>query len=217
MGVIGGNFLGLHTDVLDRLPGDVWRRVLDLPGRRGDRPGSRCAAMPRCRWPSVSSRSPPRSLPPLRSHRCPSAHTSARQVSDAPRAEILEYTRHIDAQRTLARRLCPNTAAARGGRRIGSADVVRMQWMAQTAAELVAAAKQRVEALSVEQVAGELASGGALLVDLREPGERLEHGAIPGAVHVPSGMLAFWADPTNSSQRPRVRRADRGREVPDRV
>ncbi len=74
--------------------------------------------------------------------------------------------------------------------------------MAQTAAELVAAAKQRVEALSVEQVAGELASGGALLVDLRESWERVEHGAIPGAVHVPSGMLEFWADPTNSDHRP---------------
>ena len=44
--------------------------------------------------------------------------------------------------------------------------------MAKTAAELVAEAKQRVENLTVDQVAAELERGDALLVDLREPGER---------------------------------------------
>ena len=71
-----------------------------------------------------------------------------------------------------------------------------------TAAQLVAEAKQQVETLSVEQAADELASGDAVLVDLREPGERAEHGAIPGAVHAPRGMLEFWADPTSSYHRP---------------
>jgi rhodanese-related sulfurtransferase len=73
---------------------------------------------------------------------------------------------------------------------------------ATTAAELVAEAKKQVENLSVEQTARELQGGDAILVDLREPGERVEHGSIPGAVHAPRGMLEFWADPTSSYHRP---------------
>jgi rhodanese-related sulfurtransferase len=46
-------------------------------------------------------------------------------------------------------------------------------------------------------VDAELSSGQALLVDLREPGERGESGTIPGAVHAPRGMLEFYADPTS--------------------
>ena len=73
--------------------------------------------------------------------------------------------------------------------------------MARTAAEMVAEAKQRVTNLNVDQVAGELERGDTLLVDLREPSERAQHGAIPGAVHAPRGMLEFWADPTSSYHR----------------
>ena len=74
--------------------------------------------------------------------------------------------------------------------------------MPKTAAEMVVEAKQNVEALSVEETAAELETGDPLLVDLREPNERAEHGAIPGAVHAPRGMLEFWADPTSSYHRP---------------
>jgi rhodanese-related sulfurtransferase len=74
--------------------------------------------------------------------------------------------------------------------------------MAKTAADLVAEAKERVENLTVDQVAEEIERGDALIVDLRESGEREEHGAIPGAVHAPRGMLEFWADPTCSYHRP---------------
>jgi rhodanese-related sulfurtransferase len=73
--------------------------------------------------------------------------------------------------------------------------------MAKTAADLVAEAKQRVQNLTVEQTAEEFERGDALFVDLREPSEREEHGAIPGAVHAPRGMLEFWADPTSSYHR----------------
>jgi rhodanese-related sulfurtransferase len=73
--------------------------------------------------------------------------------------------------------------------------------MAKTAADLVAEAKQRIENLTVDQTAEELERGDSLLVDLREPSEREEHGAIPGAVHAPRGMLEFWADPTSSYHR----------------
>ena len=74
--------------------------------------------------------------------------------------------------------------------------------MAKTAAEMVAEAKQRVENLTVDQVARELEGGDALLVDLREPEERAQHGVIPGAVPAPRGMLEFWADPTSAYHRP---------------
>ena len=74
--------------------------------------------------------------------------------------------------------------------------------MARTASEMVATAKQRVENLTVDQVTRELESGETLLVDLREPEERAQHGSIPGAIHAPRGMLEFWADPTSAYHRP---------------
>jgi rhodanese-related sulfurtransferase len=40
-----------------------------------------------------------------------------------------------------------------------------------------------------------------VLVDLREPNERAEHGVIPGAVHIPRGLLELAADPTLPSHR----------------
>jgi len=82
--------------------------------------------------------------------------------------------------------------------------------MAKTAAKLVAEAKGRIENLTVDQAAGELDRGEALLVDLREPGERDQQGAIPGAVHAPRGMLEFYADPTSPYHRPEF---DPGRRV----
>ncbi len=72
---------------------------------------------------------------------------------------------------------------------------------AKTAAQMVQEAKQRVENLSVEQVAAELERGDALLIDVREPGEQEQTGMIPGATGAPRGMLEFWADPTSPYHR----------------
>ncbi len=72
--------------------------------------------------------------------------------------------------------------------------------MATTAAALVADAKQRVENLSADQVAADVAAG-ALLVDLREPAELAQHGTIAGAIHAPRGMIEFYADPTSPYHR----------------
>ena len=71
---------------------------------------------------------------------------------------------------------------------------------AKTAAQMVQEAKQRVENLSVQQVAEQFADG-ALLVDIREPGEQAQTGSIPGAVSAPRGMLEFWADPSSPYHR----------------
>jgi rhodanese-related sulfurtransferase len=74
--------------------------------------------------------------------------------------------------------------------------------MAKTVKDLVAEAKQHVESLSVDQVAAELESGDAILIDVREPNERDEHGTIAGSVHAPRGMLEFLADPSSPYHRP---------------
>jgi rhodanese-related sulfurtransferase len=66
---------------------------------------------------------------------------------------------------------------------------------------MVAAAKRRIENLTVEQAAAEITGGDVLMVDVREPEERAR-GMIPGAVAAPRGMLEWWADPTSSYHRP---------------
>lgn len=71
-----------------------------------------------------------------------------------------------------------------------------------TVAQMVQDAKQRVENLSAERVAAELEQDQVLLIDLREPSEQALHGAIPGALSAPRGMLEFWADPTSPYHRP---------------
>jgi len=65
-----------------------------------------------------------------------------------------------------------------------------------SAADLVAAAKSRIENLDPDALEQELSSGEAVLIDVREPEER-ESGAIPGSVNVPRGMLEFRADPAS--------------------
>ena len=70
-----------------------------------------------------------------------------------------------------------------------------------TAADMVAEAKKRVENLTVDETARELERGDALLVDIREPAERVENGSIAEAVEAPRGMLEFWADPTSAYHR----------------
>jgi rhodanese-related sulfurtransferase len=61
--------------------------------------------------------------------------------------------------------------------------------------DLVAAARERIDNLSLEEAQREIAKDGTLLVDIRDPRERERDGTIPGAKHVTRGMLEFWADP----------------------
>ena len=70
-----------------------------------------------------------------------------------------------------------------------------------TAAGMVAAAKQRIQNLTAEEVAAELSTSDVLLVDIREPEERAATGIIPGAVPAARGMLEFYADPTSPYHR----------------
>jgi rhodanese-related sulfurtransferase len=65
--------------------------------------------------------------------------------------------------------------------------------MTKSAADLVAEAKSQVENLTVDQVAAELENGDVQVVDLRESEELAATGKIPGAVHIPRGLLEFKA------------------------
>lgn len=69
-----------------------------------------------------------------------------------------------------------------------------------TAKQMVAEARGRVESITPEQVVADVKQG-ALLIDLRETEECVEHGVIPDAVHFPRGMLEFWADPNSAYHR----------------
>ena len=60
----------------------------------------------------------------------------------------------------------------------------------------------QIEHGTVEQLEREIAAGGdLLLVDIREIQEVVDRGTIPGARHVPRGMLEFWADPASTYAR----------------
>lgn len=71
--------------------------------------------------------------------------------------------------------------------------------------EMVATARGQVENLTAHAVAEELVGGiDVVLIDVREAGERDEHGVIAGAVHVPRGLLEFCADPSSPAHRPEL-------------
>lgn len=67
--------------------------------------------------------------------------------------------------------------------------------MPKTVAELVAEAKAQIENVPPQDAASEVASGAAVLLDVREPVEWEHH--IAGAVQVPRGLLEFAADPSS--------------------
>ncbi|WGH79946.1 rhodanese-like domain-containing protein [Jannaschia ovalis] len=66
-----------------------------------------------------------------------------------------------------------------------------------TAAELVAAARERIEEWDVARLR---AAPDAVIVDIRDVRERAK-GKIPGSVHAPRGMLEFWWDPESPYHR----------------
>lgn len=69
---------------------------------------------------------------------------------------------------------------------------------------LVAEAEAQIEAISPETAQALLGLEGVVFVDLRETGELRRDGRVPGAVHVPRGMLEFWIDPDSPYFRPEL-------------
>ncbi len=83
--------------------------------------------------------------------------------------------------------------------------------MARTFKDFVAEAKRKIEEISVEDVVNLMADNpDVLLLDVREPGE-VAQGHIPGALHVPRGLLEPKADLDFPNREPRL--ADRDQEI----
>jgi rhodanese-related sulfurtransferase len=69
---------------------------------------------------------------------------------------------------------------------------------------LIAEADALVDAVSPEEAQALLGQEGVVFVDLREKGELRREGTVPGAVHVPRGMLEFWIDPDSPYFKPEL-------------
>ena len=68
------------------------------------------------------------------------------------------------------------------------------------ASELVAEANAQVRLVSAQDAIDLHASGAVQIVDVREPAE-WDKGHVPGAVHVPRGLLEWAADPSNPTHK----------------
>ena len=73
--------------------------------------------------------------------------------------------------------------------------------MCTTATGMVADARTRVDELGPAEVEAAVLSATTTLVDVREADERWRDGWIAGSVHVPRGVLEFWADPSSLAHR----------------
>jgi rhodanese-related sulfurtransferase len=74
--------------------------------------------------------------------------------------------------------------------------------MTTTAAEMVGQANAQIEHVSPKEASDEVASGAAVLLDVREPVEWEQH--IKGSVQVPRGLLEFVADPQSPRHKPEL-------------
>jgi len=68
--------------------------------------------------------------------------------------------------------------------------------------ELVRRAEAEVESISASEAIAAAAAEETLFIDLRDIRELQREGKIPGARHVPRGMLEFWIDPESPYHKP---------------
>lgn len=71
-----------------------------------------------------------------------------------------------------------------------------------TAAEMVAAARARIDEISTKDAIAMLDDPDVVIVDIRDPRERERTGVIPGAFSCPRGMVEFWVDPDSPYFKP---------------
>ncbi|MEL6290003.1 MAG: rhodanese-like domain-containing protein [Pseudomonadota bacterium] len=62
-------------------------------------------------------------------------------------------------------------------------------------AEMVAAARERIEEIPAADALGMEERDDVVIVDIRDIRERQRGGFIPGSFHCPRGMAEFWVDP----------------------
>ena len=70
-----------------------------------------------------------------------------------------------------------------------------MRALSTSVAEMVAAARQRIEEIETKDALAMLDDPSVVFVDLRDVRERQRSGFIPGSFHCPRGMAEFWVDP----------------------
>ena len=62
-------------------------------------------------------------------------------------------------------------------------------------AEMVAAARSRIEEIETADLIALVDDPDVVIVDIRDIRERQRTGFIPGSLHAPRGMIEFWVDP----------------------
>ena len=68
-------------------------------------------------------------------------------------------------------------------------------------ADLVAAARARIEEIDTPTLMAMADDPDVVIVDIRDVRERAK-GHIPGSIHAPRGMLEFWIDPNSPYHKP---------------
>ena len=68
--------------------------------------------------------------------------------------------------------------------------------------EMVAEAEREIRTISVAEARDLLDDDSVIFVDIRDVRELAKTGRIPGARHVPRGMLEFWIDPASPYYKP---------------
>lgn len=70
-----------------------------------------------------------------------------------------------------------------------------------TSAEMVKAARDRIEEVETVDLIADVDNPDVVIVDIRDPRER-NRGFIPGSFHAPRGMIEFWVDPQSPYFKP---------------
>jgi rhodanese-related sulfurtransferase len=63
------------------------------------------------------------------------------------------------------------------------------------AQQLVDEANAEIETIAAEDVVALQGDDNVVLIDIRDVRELKREGRVPGALHMPRGMLEFWVDP----------------------
>ena len=67
---------------------------------------------------------------------------------------------------------------------------------------LIEEAEAEIEVVDAEGLQAEIGSDDLVVIDLRDVRELQREGHLPGAVHMPRGMLEFWIAPESPYARP---------------
>lgn len=76
------------------------------------------------------------------------------------------------------------------------------QTITRSVEDLVAEANRHIRVLSVEEAMAMHGREDVTFIDVRDVRELAQTGRIPGARHVPRGLLEFWIDPASPYHKP---------------